>query len=125
MSTQRTPKIPGPDHPIALERTNERVVVRLGGRTIADSHHSIALREMDYPVVRYVPRSDVDVSLLERTTHSSYCPYKGEASYYTISSGSRRAENAVWSYENPYSAVAEIKEYLAFYPDRVDAIDVG
>jgi uncharacterized protein (DUF427 family) len=72
MNTQRTPKIPGPDHPIALERSNERVVVRLGGQTIADSQHSIAMREMDYPVVRYVPRSDVDMSLLERTTHSSY-----------------------------------------------------
>lgn len=122
---QRTPKIPGPDHSIALERSKERVVVRLGGQTIAESPHAIALREMDYPVVYYVPRDDVDMSLLERTAHSSYCPYKGAASYYTIKSGERRSENAVWSYENPYSAVAEIKDYLAFYPDRVDAIDVG
>lgn len=72
MSTQRTPKIPGQDHPIALEPTNEHVVVRLGGRTIADTHQAIAMREMDYPVVWYVPRGDVDMSLLERTTHSSY-----------------------------------------------------
>lgn len=122
---QRTPKIPGPDHPIVLERSKERVVVRLGGQTIAASPHAIALREMDYPVVYYVPRDDVDMSLLERTVHSSFCPYKGEASYYTIKSGERCSENAVWSYENPYSAVAEIKDYLAFYPDRVDAIDVA
>ena len=72
MSTQRTPKIPGPDHPIALEPTEQHVVVRLGGQTIADTHRAIALREMDYPVVQYVPHSDVDMSLLERTTHSSY-----------------------------------------------------
>lgn len=125
MSTQRTPKLPGPGHPIAVKPAQQRVTVKLDDRTIADTRDAIVLSESDYPVVYYIPRADVDMSLLERSTHTSYCPYKGEASYFSISQGGRRSENAVWSYENPYSAVAEIKEYLAFYPDRVDAIDVG
>lgn len=125
MNTQRTPKIPGPDHPISLEPTAGRVIVRVGGRTIADTRDAIGLREAGYPVVRYVPRGDVDMSLLERTAHATYCPYKGEASYYSIRDGGARSENAVWTYESPYSAVADIKDYLAFYPDRVDAIEVG
>lgn len=124
MSTQRTPKIPGPDHPIALKPAKQRVTVRLGDRTIADTREAIALSESDYPVVHYIPRRDVDMALLERTTHTSYCPYKGEASYFSIPGGGQRSKNAVWSYEHPHSAVSEIKEYLAFYPDRVDAIDV-
>jgi len=124
MDSKRTPKIPGPAHPITLEPSTGRVIVRLAGRTIADTRNAIALRESDYPVVQYVPRSDVDMSLLERTGHSTYCPYKGDASYYSVSIEGRRSENAVWSYESPHSAVAEIEEYLAFYPDRVDAIEV-
>lgn len=124
MSTQRTQRIPGPDHPIALKQSQRRVTVRLGDRTIADTREAIALSESDYPVVHYIPRRDVDMALLERTTHTSYCPYKGEASYFSIPGGGQRSKNAVWSYEHPHSAVAEIKEYLAFYPDRVDAIDV-
>lgn len=124
MNAQRTPKNPGPDHPISLEPVAGRVIVRVSGRTIADTRSAIALREMDYPAVWYVPRTDVDMSLLERTTHATYCPYKGEASYYGIPGGGARSQNAVWTYENPYSAVADIKDYLAFYPDRVDAIEV-
>lgn len=125
MNTQRTPKLPGPDHPIAVKPALQRVTVKLDDRTIADTRKAIALSESDYPVVYYIPRADVDMSLLERSAHVSYCPYKGEASYYSIPSGGQRSENAVWSYENPFSAVAQIKEYLAFYPDRVDAIDIG
>jgi uncharacterized protein (DUF427 family) len=125
MDTKRTPKIPGPDHPITLETPPVRVVVRLAGRTIADTRQPIALQESDYPVVYYVPRGDVDLTLLERTGHATYCPYKGAASYYSIPAGGDRSKNAVWTYESPYPAVAAIKDYVAFYPDRVDAIEIA
>jgi uncharacterized protein (DUF427 family) len=116
-------KIPGPDHPITVETNPSRVVVTLGGRTIADSRQALTLREASYPPVLYIPRKDVDMSLLERTDHETYCPYKGECSYYSIPAGGERSKNAVWSYETPYAAVAQIKDHLAFYPDRVDAIE--
>jgi len=80
------------------------------------------LREASYPVVQYIPRKDVDMSLLQRTEHATYCPYKGDCAYYSIPSGGKRSDNAVWTYEAPYAAVAEIKDHLAFYPDRVDEI---
>jgi len=119
----RPVKIPGPDHPIAIERSPKRVVVRAGGHTVADTRDALVLREATYPPVYYVPRKDADMSLLERTATESYCPYKGEASYYSIPVGAERAVDAVWSYENPHEAVPEIREHLAFYPDRVDSID--
>ncbi len=116
-------KIPGPDHPITIEKNPARVVVTIGGRVVADTRNALALREASYPAVQYVPREDVDMSLLERTDHSSHCPYKGDASYYSILSGGERSRNAVWTYENPHPAVAAIKGRLAFYPDRVDSIE--
>lgn len=116
-------KIPGPDHPITIARDPMRVVVTLGGRTIADTRDALSLREADYPAVFYIPRKDVDMALLERTDHSTYCPYKGECSYFSIPLGGARANNAVWSYEAPHAAVMPIKDHLAFYPDRVDAIE--
>ena len=116
---------PGPDHPIAIEPNGARFRVRFGNRIVADTTKALALREANYPVVYYVPRADAEMSLLTATSHSTHCPYKGDANYFTISAGGRSAENAVWSYEQPYPAVAAIKEYLAFYPNRVDAIEVG
>lgn len=116
-------KIPGADHPIAVTPDPARVVVRLNGRTIAKTGRSLKLREANYPPVSYIPREDVDMSLLERTDHSTYCPYKGDATYYSIPLGGERSRNAIWSYENPYDAVHEIRGYLAFYPDRVDSIE--
>lgn len=116
-------KIPGPDHPITIKPAPGRVIVKLGGRVIADSRNALILQEASYPGVKYVPRRDVDMSLLERTDHHTYCPYKGDCSYYSIPIGGERSLNAVWTYENPYAAVAAIKEYLAFYPDRVDSIE--
>lgn len=116
-------KIPGPDHPITTERNPARVVVTLGGRVIADTRDALALREATYPAVQYIPREDVDMSLLERTDHSSHCPYKGDASYFSIPLGGERSRNAVWTYESPHAAVAAIKGRLAFYPDRVDSIE--
>lgn len=116
-------KIPGPDHPITTERNPARVVVTLGGRVIADTRNALTLREASYPAVQYIPREDTDMSLLERTDHSSHCPYKGDASYFSIPLGGERSRNAVWTYENPHPAVDAVKGRLAFYPDRVDSIE--
>ncbi|WP_277183628.1 DUF427 domain-containing protein [Caballeronia sp. BR00000012568055] len=121
---ERTVKIPGPDHPITVSRSASHIIVMAGGRVIADSTDALALREASYPEVLYIPRKDVDMSLLERTSHSTYCPYKGECSYYSIPAGGDKAINAVWTYEAPYDAVTEIKEHVAFYPDRVDSIEI-
>lgn len=121
--TARQKLHPGPDHPITIAPTPGRVVVSVAGRIVADSSNALTLREASYPAVQYIPRGDVDMSLLERTDHASYCPYKGDGAYYSIPIGGERSANAVWTYEAPYPAVAEIKGHLAFYPDRVDAIE--
>jgi uncharacterized protein (DUF427 family) len=112
-------------HEITLTPARGRVTVRLGGQIIADTNAALELRETNHDPVMYVPRSDVKMELLERTTHSSQCPYKGQASYYSIPIGGQRSVNAVWTYENPYAAVADIKDRVAFYPDRVDAIEIA
>ena len=117
-------KLPGPDHPISIERDSSRVVVSVGGRIIADTREALTLYEAHYPAVQYIPRKDVDMSLLVRTDRSTYCPYKGDASYFSIPAGGDRSIDAAWSYEMPYAAVAGIKDHLAFYPDRVDGIEV-
>ena len=117
-------KIPGPDHPITIEHTSKRVVVRAGGHVIADTSAALTLREASYPAVQYVPRADVDMSKLARTQHSTYCPYKGDCAYFSIPSAGEKGINSVWTYEQPYDAVAEIHGHLAFYPDRVDSIDL-
>ena len=116
-------KIPGPDHPIAIERNPNRVVVKVAGRVVADTSEALTLREATYPAVQYVPRKDVNMMLLERTEHATYCPYKGDCAYFSIPLGGDRSTNAVWTYEAPYEAVSPIKDHLAFYPDRVDAIE--
>jgi uncharacterized protein (DUF427 family) len=120
--TTRPIKIPGPDHPITIEPNPSRVVVTLAGRVIADTREALTLREASYAAVQYIPRKDVDMTLLVRADHETYCPYKGDASYYSIPIGGERSTNAVWTYENPYPAVAPIRDYISFYPDRVDAI---
>ena len=116
-------RIPGPDHPISVERNPKRVVVRLGGKVIVDTTEALILREASYPAVHYIPRTAVDMATLERSETTSYCPYKGEASYFSIPAGGARSVDAIWTYETPYDAVAGIKDHLAFYPDRVDAIE--
>jgi len=116
-------KIPGPDHPIAIERNPNLVVVRVAGRVVADTSEALTLREASYPAVQYVPRKDVNMMLLERTEHATYCPYKGDCAYFSIPLGGDRSTNAVWTYEAPYEAVSPIRDHLAFYPDRVDAIE--
>ncbi|HEY4030968.1 MAG TPA: DUF427 domain-containing protein [Caulobacteraceae bacterium] len=113
---------PGPGHPITITANPDRIVVKVAGRVVADTHKALTLQEASYPAVQYIPRSDVDMSLLHPTAHASYCPYKGDASYFSIPAGGERSVDAVWSYERPHEAVAAIKGHLAFYPDRVDSI---
>jgi len=116
-------KVPGPDHPITIARDANRVVVKVAGRIVADTRDALILREASYAPVQYIPRKDVDMTLLAPTDHTTYCPYKGDCAYFSIPLGGERATNAVWTYEAPYPAVAVIKDHLAFYPDRVDAIE--
>lgn len=124
MQTKRAKKIPDASHPITIEPTPGRVIVVLNGDTVADTRRAFTLREADYPPVQYIPRKDVNMSLLTRTNHATYCPYKGDASYYSISTGRPRSENGVWTYEAPYEPVSEIKDHLAFYSEAVDTIEV-
>lgn len=116
-------RIPGPDHPITVELSPNRIIVRLGAKVIADTTRALTLREANYPAALYIPREDADMTALVRTDHVTYCPYKGDASYYSIPAGGDRSVNAIWTYEAPYDAVGQIKGHLAFYPDRVDAIE--
>jgi len=115
-------KIPGPDHPITIDPAVGRVCVTVAGAIVAESMRALLLQEKGYPPVYYIPREDAAMSQLVRTTHYSYCPYKGDCTYFSIPAGGEKSEYAVWSYEKPYDAVAAIKDHLAFYPTRVDEI---
>ena len=117
-------KIPGPDHPITITPAKERVRVSFNGKVIADTKRALVLQEASYKPVFYIPRQDAQMALFERTTNATHCPYKGDASYYTIKVGDRAAENAIWIDETPFPAMKEIEGHLAFYPNRVDAIEV-
>jgi uncharacterized protein (DUF427 family) len=121
--TARTVKLPGPDHPITIERHSGTVGISVAGQVIAESDEVLTLREGNYPPVHYIPRKHVSMTALQRSDLSTYCPYKGDCSYFSIPIGGERSANAVWTYENPYPAVEQIKGHLAFYPNRVDAID--
>jgi len=116
-------RIPGPDHPITISPAEGKVRITVAGKIVAESTRALRLEEKEYPPVYYLPRTDADMSLLVRTTHYTYCPYKGDCTYYSIPIGGAKSEYAVWTYEKPYEAMAKIKEYLAFYPSRVDAIE--
>lgn len=115
-------KVPNADHPISITPSTSRVVIKVAGRTVVDTVDALVLREASYPPVFYVPRQDTDMSLLVRSELSTYCPYKGDCAYYGIPSGGDKSANAVWTYEQPFEAVTSIKDRLAFYVDRVDAI---
>jgi uncharacterized protein (DUF427 family) len=115
-------RLPGPDHPIFIERNPARVVVSIAGRVVADSRSALTLREATYPPVQYFPPEDVDFSQLELTDHVTYCPYKGDCHYYSIPAGGTKSVNAVWSYRDPFPAVGRIRGHVAFYPERVDEI---
>ncbi len=112
-------KIPGPDHPITVNLNPKQVRISIGGEIIAETSKALTLKEASYPAVHYIPRADADPAKLKRTSHTSYCPYKGDASYFSIAANGKTLENAIWTYETPYDAVKEIAGHLAFYPDKV------
>jgi uncharacterized protein (DUF427 family) len=111
------------DHPITITAAPHRVRVTFAGRVVADTRRALSLVEASYAPVMYVPREDVDLTAFERTSHKTHCPYKGDASYYAIHADGQTAQNAVWSYEEPFEAVAAIAGYMAFYPNRVDSLE--
>jgi uncharacterized protein (DUF427 family) len=116
-------KIPGPDHPITITANPKRVRALFEGHEIADSGAALTLQEANYPPVQYFPRADVAMDFLGRTPRSTHCPYKGDAAYFTIARDGVVAENKVWTYEEPYEAVAAIRGYLAFYADAVEIVE--
>jgi uncharacterized protein (DUF427 family) len=121
--TNRMVLTPGPRHPITVEPAGVRIVVRVAGHVIADSTSALTLREADHSAVHYIPRADVDMTALERASHESYCPFTGDASYYSIPIAGECGLNAVWTYEAPYEAVSGIQDHLAFYTNRMDAVE--
>jgi uncharacterized protein (DUF427 family) len=117
-------KFPGPDHPMTITPAEGSVRVTVAGRIVAESTRALRLEEKGYPPVYYLPRDDTDMSLLALTTHDTYCPYKGDCTYFSVLIGETTSEYAVWTYEKPHDAAAIIKDHLAFYPSRVDAIEL-
>ena len=116
-------KQPGPDHPISIAPNPNRVRVLVGGVIVAETTRALTLKEASLPPVHYIPRQDVSTDLLERSTRKTHCPYKGDASYWDVTAGGIRARDAVWSYEQPFPAVGDIAGHLAFYANKVDAIE--
>ncbi|OLF14637.1 DUF427 domain-containing protein [Actinophytocola xanthii] len=113
-------KTPGPDHPITVEPNPARVTVRVGDKVVADTTSALSLRESTYPAVPYIPLADVDQTLLRATDTSTHCPFKGDASYYSLALADGELTDVVWTYREPYPAVAEIAGHVAFYPDKVE-----
>ena len=116
-------KIPGPDHPNTITANPKRVRALFQGHVIADSRAALTLQEANYPPVQYFPRSDVAMEFLGRTAHSTHCPYKGDAAYFTITRDGQIAENKVWTYEEPYDSVGVIRGHVAFYADAVEVVE--
>lgn len=112
-------KYPGSDHPITITPNPKRVRVTAGGVVIADTVHALTLKEASYPAVQYIPREDTDMAMLSRSERTTHCPYKGDASYFSVTANGRALDNAVWTYEAPFPAMEQITGYLAFYPDKV------
>jgi uncharacterized protein (DUF427 family) len=112
-------KLPSAEHPITISKLSQRLVVKFNGVIVAQSDNVLKLEEASYPAVLYVPRSDIQQHYFLPSDHSSYCPYKGQASYLSLTATGETSENAVWSYEEPYPAMAEIQGHVAFYTDRV------
>ena len=118
-------KLPGPDHPIAITANPKRIRVLADGVVIADTHKALTLKEASYPAVQYLPREDAHMELLQRTDRVTHCPYKGDASYFSINANGKSIENSIWTYETPFPAMAEIAGHLAFYPDKVTIEEVA
>ena len=123
--SDRPVKVPGPDHPITISQNPNTVEVRLGGHTIARSSRALTLHEGGYPPVHYIPRADTQMSHLQDSTRTSYCPYKGEANYFSISVKGDTVSDAVWYYDAPFDAVGDIKDHLAFYTDKVEISELS
>jgi len=118
-------RLPGPDHPITISPNPKRVRVTAGDTVIAETSHALILKEASYPAVQYVPRGDARMELFKRTERVTHCPYKGDASYFSIAADGKTLENASWTYETPFPAMTEISGYLAFYPDKVRIEEVA
>ncbi|WP_448044567.1 DUF427 domain-containing protein [Bradyrhizobium liaoningense] len=118
-------KLPGPDHPITITPNPRRVRVTAGDIVIAETSKALTLKEAKYPAVQYVPRGDTNMALLERTDRVTHCPYKGDASYFSVKANGKMLDNAIWTYETPFPAMTEIAGHLAFYPDKVKIEEVG
>ena len=118
-------KLPGPDHPITITKNPRSVRVTAGDIVIAETSRALTLKEAKYPAVQYLPREDANMALLERTDRTTHCPYKGDASYYSVKADGKTLDNAIWTYEMPFPAMAEISGHLAFYPDKVKIEEVG
>jgi uncharacterized protein (DUF427 family) len=118
-------KLPGPDHPITITANPKRVRVTAAGVVVADTTHALTLKEARYPAVQYVPRADANMAVLARSERVTHCPYKGNASYFSIEVNGTTLENSIWTYETPFPAMAEIAGHLAFYPDKVKIEEVG
>ncbi|MBB4905015.1 DUF427 domain-containing protein [Actinophytocola algeriensis] len=116
----REMKTPGPDHPITVEKNPARVTVRVGDQVVADTTAALVLQESNYPAVQYIPLADVDPAHIRATDTTTYCPFKGDASYYTLVTKDGEHTDAVWTYRTPYPAVAEIADHVAFYPNKVE-----
>ena len=113
--------LPNDEHPITVEPTGNRVVVRVGGKVVADSRNALTLQESTYPAVQYIPMADVDQTVLQPTETSTYCPFKGDASYYSVETPDGQiVDDVIWTYEKPHPAMAEIAGHVAFYADRAD-----
>ena len=119
--TERPVLQPTTEHPITISPTRGRVRVRVNGEIVADSDAALGLKESTLPVVQYIPFSDVVHDVLTRTDTSTYCPYKGEASYYSVTTAAGdTVDDVIWTYEQPYNAVAAIAGHVAFYPDKAE-----
>ncbi len=118
-------KLPGPDHPIRITPNPKRIRVSADGVVIADTTHALTLKEASYPAVQYVPRTDANMALFKRTDRTTHCPYKGDASYYSVVADGKTLENSIWTYETPFPAMTEIKDHLAFSPDKVKIEEVA
>jgi uncharacterized protein (DUF427 family) len=112
-------KTPGPDHPITVEKNPARVVVRVGDKVVADTNAALSLQESTYPAVQYIPLADVDESLLKDSATTTYCPYKGDAAYYSLVTADGELPDVIWTYREPYAAVSEIAGHVAFYANKV------
>ncbi|MGJ4968344.1 MULTISPECIES: DUF427 domain-containing protein [unclassified Bradyrhizobium] len=118
-------KLPGPDHPITVTPNPKRVRVIADGVVIADTTRALTVKEASYPAVQYVPRADANMAALHKTDRVTHCPYKGDASYFSVIANGKTLDNAIWSYEAPFPAMTEISGHLAFYPDKVRIEEVA